>query len=82
MAIEVGAIASIKAEYRDVFGFLSALDGTGYTGAGIVTDVEPSREDLAKYPEINPYANTKNRFVYYDKGAERHFIVGFECAEA
>lgn len=81
MAIKVGSIARIKKEYKDLFGLMSAIDGTDYTGAGVVTEVEPSNETLAnKYPEINPNADTRGKFIYYDKGAGRHFLVSVESA--
>jgi hypothetical protein len=51
------------------------FQGKEIDGHGEIVAIHPTTEEIRKYKEINPFANGKNKVIYYDEKAERHFIV-------
>ena len=46
---------------------------------GEVVEVNPTTEEIKKYKEINPLTDGNNKVIYFDKKAERHFIMPTEA---
>lgn len=46
---------------------------------GEVVEVNPTTAEIKKYKEINPLTDGNNMVIYFDKKAERHFIIPTEA---
>lgn len=67
---------------RDGVAFASGLStGKEPDFYGEVVQTHLERDDLTAYKHINNRADPVGKIVYYDKGAERHFLLRDECFE-
>lgn len=77
--IKEGCIVEVANEHLLGITWVHSLLGFYDTDCyGVVKEVNPTRKVISQYAEINPNANGNGKVIYYDEGAQRHFMINTE----
>jgi hypothetical protein len=82
MELALGQTIHLTEKAAKVLKFGSLLfHGREADGFGEIVAINPTTEQIRRYKEISPFADGENKVIYYDKQAERHFIVPIDDIE-